>query len=198
MWKEAEKFLVKDKYIGPLIQRWGSCKIKPRAHKDYFKSLCGEIIGQQLSGRVADVIEKRFKKAVGGKVMPEKVLKTSDQKLRSCGMSWGKVSFLKDLAQRTKDGRLKTKKLNSLPDEEVIKELVEVKGIGQWTAEMFLMFSLGRPDIFPVDDLGIKKGFEKVTKRRFDKVASANFAEKNWKPYRTVASWYLWQSLEDN
>jgi DNA-3-methyladenine glycosylase II len=197
MWKDAERFLKKDKHIGPLMEKWGSCKINLRVHKDYFESLCGDIIGQQLSGKVADAIEARFKERIGGKVTLENVLKTKDQSLRDCGMSWGKVSFIKDLAQRTKNGSLQTKKLNSLSDEEVIKELIAVKGIGRWTAEMFLMFSLARPDIFPVDDLGIKKGFEKVTKRKFDKVASANFAEKHWKPYRTVASWYLWRSLEN-
>ena len=84
-----------------------------------------------------------------------------------------------------------------MPDEEVKKELVAVKGIGSWTADMFLMFSLGRPDIFPVEDLGIKNGFEKITGKRFDKVKSAKFALKNWAPYRTIASWYLWRSLEN-
>lgn len=196
MWKESEKFLKKDKYIDPLIKKWGSCTIKFRPHKDYFEHICGNIIGQQLSGTVADIIEERFTKAVGGKVNPDAVLNTPDRKLRDCGMSWGKVSFLKDLALKTENGQLKTKKLASLPDEEVISELVAVKGIGRWTAEMFLMFSLARPDIFPVDDLGIKKGFEKVTGKKWDKEKSANFAEKNWKPYRTVASWYLWRSLE--
>lgn len=197
MWKEAEKFLLKDKYISPLIQKWGSCTIKLRVSKDYFESLCANIIGQQLSGKAADVIEGRFKENIGGKVTPDNVLKTNDKILRDCGMSWGKVSYIKDLAQRTKSGGLQTKKFNSLPDEEIIDKLVSVKGIGRWTAEMFLMFSLSRPDIFPVDDLGIKKGFEKVTGRKFDRVGSMNFAKKHWKPYRTVASWYLWRSLED-
>lgn len=198
MWKEAEKFLLNDKYIGPLVKKWGHCTIKLRVHKDYFESLCGDIVGQQLSGRVADVIFERFKKVLGGKVTPEVVLKVDGQKLRDCGMSWGKVSFVKDLASKTKSGELKTKKLRDLPDAEVIKELVAVRGIGRWTAEMFLMFSLARPDVFPVDDLGIKKGFEKVVGRKFDKVKSAKFAEKYWAPYRTVASWYLWRSLENN
>jgi len=197
MWSEAEKFLQKDKYIGPLVKKWGHCTIKPHLHKDYFESLCGDIVGQQLSGRVADVIFERFKKALGGKVSPEAVLKIEGQKLRDCGMSWGKVSFVKDLAEKTKSGELETKKLAKLPDSEVIDELVAVKGIGRWTAEMFLMFSLGRPDIFPVDDLGIKKGFEKVTGKKFDKIKSAKFAEKFWAPYRTAASWYLWRSLEN-
>lgn len=196
MWREAEDFLLKDKHIGPLVKKWGHCTIKFRPYKDYFEHICGNIIGQQLSGKVADVIEERFKKAVG-KVTPENVLKTPDQKLRDCGMSWGKVSFLKDLALKTKTGQLETKKLADLSDEEAIEELVAVKGIGRWTAEMFLMFSLARPDVFPVDDLGIRKGFEKVTEQKFDKVNSAKFAQGHWAPFRTVASWYLWRSLEN-
>lgn len=197
MWTKAEKFLIKDKYIGPLIKEWGSCNIKFRPHKDYFEHICGNIIGQQLSGKVADIIEERFKKAVGGSVTPDAVLAANEQKLRDCGMSWGKVSFLKDLASKTKDGSLKTKQLSDLSDEEVINELVGVKGIGRWTAEMFLMFSLARPDIFPLEDLGIKKGFEKVTGKTWEKEKAAKFAKKYWSPYRTVAAWYLWRSLEN-
>ena len=98
--------------------------------------MCADIIGQQLSGRVADVIYERFEKALKGKITPEAVLRIEGQKLRDCGMSWGKVSFIKDLAQRTKSGELETKKLRDLSDEEVIEELVAVKGIGRWTAEM--------------------------------------------------------------
>lgn len=197
MWDKAEKFLLKDKYIGPLVKKWGHCTIKLRVHKDYFKSLCADIVSQQLSGKAADTIFERFRKALGGKITPEAVLAIERQKLRDCGMSWGKVSFVKDLAQKTKSGELKTKKLRDLPDEEVISELVNVKGIGRWTAEMFLMFSLARPDTFPVDDLGIRKGFENVIGKKFDKIKSAKFAQKNWAPYRTVASWYLWRSLEN-
>lgn len=196
MWAEAEEFLLKDKYISPLVKKWGSCTIKPRIHKDYFEALCSDIVGQQLSGRVADVIFERFRKVLGRKITPEAIIKIDGQKLRDCGMSWGKVSFIKDLAAKTKSGELQTRKLMDLPDEEVIRELTAVKGIGRWTAEMFLMFSLARPDIFPVDDLGIRKGFEKVTKQKFDKVSAAEFALKNWSPYRTPASWYLWRALE--
>ena len=197
MWKEAENFLSKDKYMAPLITKWGTCTIKFRPHRDYFEHIAGNIIGQQLSGRVADVIEARFKAAVGGNVTPESILATPEQVLRDCGMSWGKVSFIKDLALKTKNGELQTKKLANLTDEEVIQELIAVKGIGRWTAEMFLMFSLARPDVFPVDDLGIKKGFEKVTGKTWDKVKSPVLAQKWWSPYRTVASWYLWRSLEN-
>lgn len=187
MWRKAEKFLSKDKHIGPLIKKWGHCTIRPRVHKDYFQSLCGEIIGQQLSGRVADVIFDRFEKALKSKITPEGILKIDGQKLRDCGMSWGKISFVKDLALKTKNGELQTKKLAKLPDDEVIKELVAVKGIGRWTAEMFLMFSLARADVFPVDDLGIKKAMARLKLKNSDR----------WKPYRTVASWYLWRSLEN-
>ncbi len=186
-WQEAEKFLLKDKYIGPLVKKWGHCTIKYRAHKDYFESLCSDIVSQQLSGRVADVIFERFEKALGGKVIPDTVLEIDGQKLRDCGMSWGKVSFVKDLALKTKNGELRTKKLAGLPDEEVISELVAVKGIGRWTAEMFLMFSLARPDIFPVDDLGIRKAMARLKLKKSDR----------WKPYRTAASWYLWRGLEN-
>lgn len=197
MWDKAEEFLLKDKYIATLIKKWGHCTIKVRLHNDYFESLCGDIVGQQLSGKVADVIFERFKKALKGKITPDSVIKIDWQKLRNCGMSWGKVSFVKDLAAKTKSGELQTKKLTKLSDEEVVNELVAVKGIGRWTAEMFLMFSLGRGDIFPVDDLGIKKGFEKVTGKKWDKVKSAKFAEKQWAPFRTIACWYLWRSLEN-
>ena len=196
MWKKAEDYLSKDEFIGPLVEKWGHCTIKTRVYKDYFAALCGDIIGQQLSGKVADVIESRFRKVVT-KVTPKNVLNTPDQKLRDCGLSWGKVSFIKDLALKTESGQLKTKKLAQLSDEEVVAELVAVKGIGRWTAEMFLMFSLGRGDIFPSDDLGIKKGFEKVVGKKWDKAGSVKFAEERWKPYRTVASWYLWRSLEN-
>lgn len=198
MWQEAERFLLKDKYISPLIKKYGSCTISVRSRRDYFEALCGNIIGQQLSGRVADIIEERFKTAIGGKVAPDNVLSTQEQVLRDCGMSWGKVAFVKDLALKTKNGELQTKKLGDLPDEKVVSELVAVKGIGRWTAEMFLMFSLGRPDVFPVNDLGIKNGFEKVVGQKFEKKEASEFAEINWKPFRTVASWYLWRSLEND
>ena len=196
MWKEAEEFLLKDKYIGPLIEKHGHCKIKPRDHVDYFQGLVGEIIGQQLSGRVADIIYERLKKKIKGRLTPGKILSLSDDELRNCGMAWAKVKSIKDLAQRVKDKKLHIRKLNDLSDEEVMRELVAVKGIGRWTAEMFLMFSLGRPDIFPDDDLGIRKGFEKVVGKKLEGEKLAKFALR-WKPYRTVASWYIWGGLED-
>lgn len=196
MWDEAEKFLAKDRYLGPLVKKYGSCQVKPRIHIDYFQGLIGEIIGQQLSGRVADVIYERLKKKVNGRLTPGKILALSDQELRNCGMAWAKARSIKDLAQRVKDKKLHIRKLNDLPDEEVMKELIAVKGIGRWTAEMFLMFSLGRPDIFPDDDLGIRKGMKKLLNKELNDEEMLKFAER-WRPYRTAASWYIWRIIDN-
>jgi DNA-3-methyladenine glycosylase II len=195
MWGKAEKYLSKDKYIKPLIKKYGHCEIKPRVHSDYFQGLVGVIIGQQLSGRVADIIFDRLKKKVKGKLAPNKILEISDQGLRDCGMTWAKARLIKDLARKVKENILQISKLNVLSDGEVMRELIAVKGVGRWTAEMFLMFSLGREDVFPDDDLGIGKGFAKVVGKKLKGEKLVKFANR-WKPYRTVASWYLWRSLE--
>ncbi len=195
MWRKAEKFLLKDKYIGPLVKKWGHCDISPRKKSDYFSGLVREIISQQLSGASASAIRGRFEKKVHGEINPTNILKLSEQTLRDCGMAWSKARYIRDLAQKVKDGSVRIDRLNELSDDGVVEELIKVKGIGNWTAEMFLMFSLGRPDVFPVDDLGIKKGFEKVVGKKLEKEKMTKFAER-WKPFRTVASWYLWQSLE--
>ena len=162
MWNEAERVLSRDKYIGPLIKKYGSCKIKPRVHIDYFQGLTGEIIGQQLSGRVADVIFERLKGKTRGRLTPRKLLALSDQDLRNCGMAWAKVRSIKDLAQRVKGRKLHIRKLNELPD----------------------------------DDLGIKKGMRKLLNKELKAEEMSKFALR-WKPYRTVASWYLWTLLDN-
>lgn len=188
MLKEAEHKLQKDKYIGPLIQKWGSCTIKPISKSKYFEDLVDAICSQQLSGKAAKTIFGRFKNLLI-KVTPGNIISKTDQELRNCGLSWQKVSYIKDLAIKTANGELQIEKLDKLSDEKIIAELVKVKGIGKWTAEMFLMFSLARPDILPKDDLGINKALKSLK-------ISAKDTDK-WKPYRTVASWYLWRSLEN-
>jgi len=196
MWKEAEKFLLKDKYIAPLIKKWGHCDITPRKKSDYFSGLVREIISQQLSGASASAIRGRFEKKVKDKITPKNILKLSEQDLRDCGMAWSKARYVRDLAEKVKNGVVEIDRLDKLPDEEVIKELVAVKGIGNWTAEMFLMFSLGRPDIFPIDDLGIRKSAEILFKTKGNSQKIAKYAER-WKPFRTYASWYLWKNLDN-
>lgn len=195
MWKDAEKLLSKDKYIAPLIQKWGGCTIKPIPKSKYFEDLVDAICSQQLSGKAAKTIFGRVKNLLG-KIRPENILAKNDQELRDCGLSWAKVSYVKDLAKNITSNKLQVTRLDKLSDEEVIKVLVAVKGIGRWTAEMFLMFSLARPDIFPADDLGINKAISKIAKKQMTKSQMLKFSER-WKPYRTVASWYLWRSLEN-
>lgn len=196
MWKRAEKELLKDKHIGPLIKKFGPCQIKPRKHIDYFQALVSAIVGQQLSGKAADTIYRRVKKKIGGRITARKILLLSEQDFRDCGTSWAKARSLRDLAQRVVDGNLHVRKLADLSDAEVARELIAVKGIGPWTAEMFMMFTLGRQDIFSPGDLGLKKGVEKLTGKSMNPEKLASFAEK-WKPYRTVASWYLWRVVDN-
>lgn len=196
MWKKAEEFLKKDKYIGPLIKKYGPCKIKPGKKKNYFIDLVDAITSQQLSGKAATTIFNRVKERCGGVVTPEKLIKFKTEELRKCGLSYAKCSYVKDLAEKVKSQKLKINILDKLPDEEVMKELITVKGIGRWTAEMFLMFTLARPDVFPVDDLGINKGIEKLLKKNLKPQKLAKFAEY-WKPYRTPAAWYIWKLLDN-
>lgn len=169
-----------------------------RLPDDYFVSLCENIIGQQLSGKVSDVIFARFEKLFPKKnITPRTVLKLSEEKLRTTGMSWSKTRFIRDLAQKVLDTSVRLDHLSTLPDEEVIKELTKVKGIGPWTAEMFLMFTLGREDIFSYGDLGLKNAIKKLY--GFKKDPTIKQMEKivnKWKPYRTYAARILWKSLE--
>lgn len=166
--------------------------------QDSFTELCDTIISQQLSGKAATTIFERFKNLFSGKkITVDKLLKLSDDKIRSCGTSWAKVRSLKDLAQRVKDGKVLLENLDNMSDDEVKDHLVQIKGIGPWSAEMFLMFSLGREDIFSFGDLGLKKGLMKVynmkkepTVKQIEKIVS------KWKPHRTYASRVLWKSLE--
>lgn len=197
MWNAAEKFLKKDEYLAPLIKRWGHCTITPIKKSLYFQNLVEAITNQQLSGRAASTIFDRIKNLCKGDFSPTAILKLSEAKLRSAGLSFAKIKYIKDLSGRIVNCKLRIENLDKLSDGEVMKELVQVKGIGPWTAEMFLMFALARPDIFPVDDLGIRKGFQKIIGRKLEGKRLAKFAEKHWKPYRTVASWYLWRSLEN-
>jgi DNA-3-methyladenine glycosylase II len=189
MWQEAESKLQKDRFIGPLVKKWGSCTIKPIKKSMYFEDLVDAICSQQLSGKAAKTIFGRVKGLLV-KINPENIILKTDQELRDCGLSWQKVSYAKDLAEHVLGRRLKVESLNTLPDEDVISKLVVVKGIGRWTAEMFLMFSLARPDILTKDDLGINKALKNLKIKEKD--------TEKWKPYRTVASWYLWRSLEKN
>jgi len=175
--------------------------VKPDRPKDglsYFRHLSREIIGQQLSGKAANAIIERFKKLFeNGEVDPHQLLTTSDQRLRDAGMSWAKASYVKNIAQAYLDDSVKFDKFDQLPDEEIIHELTTIKGVGPWTAEMFLIFTLHRPDVFSFGDLGLKKGFAKLygienpTKVQIEEVIV------KWKPYTSYGSITLWHSLDN-
>jgi DNA-3-methyladenine glycosylase II len=169
------------------FDRWWN---RPKA--DYFTALCEDIIGQQLSGKAADVIFARFEKLFPKKqITPERILKLADQQIRNIGTSWAKVKYLKNLAKQVKTGAFKLALLDQLADETIITELTKIKGIGRWTAEMFLIFTLKRPDVFSFGDLGLNKAFKKLYGNQ-DMAA----AVKRWSPYKSFAALALWQSLD--
>ena len=160
-------------------------------------SLCREIAGQQLAGRAADAIFNRFVNLFPNKeVNALKILKIPEQTLRKSGMSWAKVRAIKDLALKTKNKEVVLEKLGKIEDKDVILELTKVKGIGTWTAEMFLMFSLGREDVYSFKDLGLRKAIEKAYKINDLTEVKANEISLRWSPFRTYACQILWRSLE--
>ncbi|MBI4080340.1 MAG: DNA-3-methyladenine glycosylase 2 family protein [Candidatus Levybacteria bacterium] len=165
---------------------------------NYFLDLAESIVSQQLSIKAADTIWKRFTGLFPhNEVKPLGVINIEGQKMRDAGMSWQKISYIKDLAEKVLASGILFEQFDIMTDEEIIEELVKVKGIGRWTAEMFLMFSMGRPDVFSYGDLGIRKAIQKLYK--FDHEPTKEEAERiaeKWRPFRTIACRYLWKSLE--
>lgn len=189
-----------DKKLAPIIAAYGPCTIKP--HSDHYGELVGSIVGQQLSTYAAAAIWKRVLDLFGGKMpKPEQLIEVDSQKLRDIGFSWAKTRYVKDLAEHILDGRLDLDHIATMPNEQVIEQLTAVKGIGEWSAHMFMMFGLGRLDILPVGDLGIRKGMMQVYKLKElpDPAMCITIANRHkWHPYESVACWYLWQSLDNN
>lgn len=195
---EAADYLAKtDKVLRGVIKKAGLCTIRP--HKNYYWELVDSIISQQLSVKAAASIERRFRELLGSEFpKPAEILKQSDDALRSVGLSRPKVGYIKNLAEHITSGQLIPSKLGELEDNEIIEKLTAVKGIGEWTAHMFLMFCMGRLNVLPVGDLGIVNSIKQLYE--LDHKPSAleikQLAEDNhWAPYETIASWYIWQSL---
>jgi DNA-3-methyladenine glycosylase II len=162
-----------------------------------FMTLARAICGQQISVKAAQSVWNRVCLCLEQNITPEAVVATDRRKLRACGLSDRKTEYIADLAQHFADGRIHARDWPRMSDEEIIAELVDVRGIGRWTAEMFLMFNLLRPDVFPLDDLGLQKGIRanyfkgrKVSLGRMRKLG------ESWRPWRSVATWYLWRSLD--
>jgi len=184
-----------DPVLALIIEQVGPCKMN--YDEPAFASLAEAIVYQQLHGKAAATIFKRLTDLAGLPLMPKGILKLSEAQMRGAGLSGQKLSYLRDLATKTQSGELDFSGLAELPDEEVIKHLTQVKGIGVWTAHMFLMFSLRRPDVLPVGDLGIQMAMRKhYRKRKLPKAAQMEKIAKLWSPYRSVACWYLWRSLD--
>ncbi|HEY5617449.1 MAG TPA: DNA-3-methyladenine glycosylase [Vicinamibacterales bacterium] len=178
--------------------RYGPCGLAQAQHADPFRALIHSIISQQLSTRAAATIEGRFRALFGGVPTPTQVTATSDTELRVVGLSGQKVRYLRDLCRRVEDGSLQLTELEHMSDDEVIAALTQVKGIGRWTAEMFLMFRLHRPDVLPVDDLGIVKAVQRAYRLRTVPTSKRLIhLGESWRPYRSVACWYLWASLDN-
>ena len=196
--KARDHFRKADPKLFKVLQKVGDVgKVSSIPPKEYFSRLCENIIGQQLSSKVADTFTERFCALFPKKsITPKCVLGLADGTLRKIGISWAKVKYLKDLAQKVQKKEILLEDLQHHSDKAVIAQLTKVKGIGNWTAEMFLMFSLGREDVFSCGDLGLKKAIEEIY---HIKNLTKNKAEKlslRWSPYRTYASLILWRSRE--
>ncbi len=186
-----------DDRLAKIINASRKCALKPK--KDYFNSLLKAIVQQQLSTAAAASIYKKFVSYFDGKIIPEKLMLADNSDLRNLGMSNAKVKYAKDLAGKVLNGELNLKKISSKTDSEVIEVLTIVKGIGVWSSHMFLIFTLGRLNILPVGDLGIRRAAMNVYSLRKlpDEEKLLKLSERyNWAPYNSIASWYLWRSLE--
>jgi DNA-3-methyladenine glycosylase II len=188
----------RDPILRDLMRRHGACGLADSQHSDPLKALVHAIISQQLSTRAAASIAARVDALLDGLPTPASLARVSDAQLRRAGLSGQKVSYLRALCQEVANGSLLLETLDSMSDEEVIAALTEVKGIGRWTAEMFLMFRLHRPDVLPVGDLGIGKAVQRAYRlRTFPSPTRLLRLGESWRPYRSVACWYLWASLSN-
>ena len=184
-----------DPVLRAIIERVGPCRMEFGLAE--FQSLAEAIVYQQLNGKAAVTIWKRFAALAGEPVTPNGILKLSGEQLRAVGLSKQKSLYMKDLAEKTAAGLLDFSKLPDLSDEDVIEHLTQVKGIGVWTAHMFLIFSLRRPNILPTGDYGVQMAVKKhYRKRKLPKPREMEKIARAWEPYRSIACWYMWRSLD--
>ena len=191
--------LRRDPVLAALIRTHGACGLAAAQRSDHFSALVRAITGQQLSTKAASTIYGRLVALMPGGVTPEALGALTDEQMRGVGMSRQKIAYFRDLASKALSGALPLKSLDEMSDDDVIAALTQVKGIGRWSAEMFLMFRLHRPDVLPVDDLGIVNAVKNVYRLR--KRPTADRIRKigePWRPYRSVACWYLWRSLDND
>lgn len=187
-----------DPVMARVIDAVGRCTLVPQTEWTHFDALLRSIVYQQLSGKAAATIHGRVLALVGdGAGAPKRIVATSHEALREAGLSNAKASYVKNLAEHVLDGSLPVELLHELTDDDIIAALTKVKGIGKWSAQMFLMFRLGRPDVLPDLDLGVQKGIQRAYRlRKRPTPAQVLKRGARWAPYRTVGSWYMWRVLE--
>jgi len=191
-----------DRVLSRLITRVGAFKLQTESSHSPFQALTESILHQQVTGKAAAAILGRFRATFGeggAFPAPERVVGQSDGALRAVGISRTKAAALRDLAAKTIDGTVPdARTLHATDEDEIIERLTKVRGVGVWTVQMLLIFRLGRPDVLPVGDYGVRKGFKKTFRTRSELPTPAEITRRGerWRPYRTVASWYLWRALE--
>jgi DNA-3-methyladenine glycosylase II len=185
-----------DPRLAAVIDKVGACQLKPQGQ--IYEALFRSVLYQQLAGSAAAAIMRRVCEPYGGKIpAPADFLRAADEQLRAAGLSRQKMKYLRELAAAFAEGRLNARSLARLDDDALVTAVTAVHGIGEWTAHMLLMFCLGRPDVLPVGDYGVRKAMQRLYRmRELPKAARMHKVAKLWRPYRTVAAWYLWRSLE--
>jgi len=185
-----------DPVMRRLIREHGKCTLKPKAHRPPFQSLVMAVAHQQLNGTAANTILTRFKKMFPNRRFPRPVdlADVTDDQIRACGFSFAKIKSLRDITKKTLAGAVPaSRQIARLPDDEIIARLTEVRGVGRWTVEMLLIFQLGRTDVLPADDFGVRTGFRHAyRKRELPTVKELLAFGERWRPHRTTAAWYLW------
>jgi DNA-3-methyladenine glycosylase II len=186
----------RDPVLGGVIRRVGACTLRPRG--DPYRSLLHSVVYQQLAGSAARAIAGRLRAGFGGRYpAPARLLATPDAELRAAGLSRRKVATMKDVARAFDDRSLCNRRLHEMEAAEVVEAVTRIKGIGEWTAHMLLMFSLGHPDVLPVGDYGVRKGAMSLYDLPdLPKPEELEAVAERWRPYRSVASWYLWRHVE--
>ncbi len=195
--KIALKILNKDSKMREPIKEYGFPEFEQK--NDYFQSLMRSIVFQQLSGKVANIIYQRLINLLpNNKIIPKAVLKLSRQDMRQVGLSLQKINYIKNLADYFNTNMFDSNKVEKMSNEEISKELIQIKGVGQWTVDMFLMFTLNRLDVMPYSDLGIQKGMKILFNlNELPTKDEMKILSNQWSPYRTIACWYIWKIVDD-
>jgi DNA-3-methyladenine glycosylase II len=189
-----------DPVMRRLIRETGPCRLEPETRRPPFQSLVQAVAHQQLNGTAANTILTRFKKLFPHRRFPrpEDLAKVTDEQIRACGFSFAKIRAIRDIAEKTLSGVVPaSRQIVKLSDDEIIERLTEVRGVGRWTVEMLLIFQLGRPDVLPVDDFGVRNGFRIAYKKRaMPKPKELLKFGERWRPHGTTAAWYLWRAAD--